>query len=275
MNMPLPKGTPTLQHMVTKRYSRPDNVFNTPGLSDLIIRCEVIPESRPASTDHFPITTHILLPQERTDTPPTHNFREADWTKFRQKLKTKLPALQGPPNIINQEILTTEADQLTQALQEAILEVIPKTKQRPDAKRWWNGDLRMRRKELNRLRADSYRFRAIADHPSHEEHRVKSSAYGDAIIQAKRQHWADYLEDMTSADIWTANKFIREPAGDGGCQRIPTLKVRAPNGTIQSISGNEDKAKVFAKLFFPPPPPNQEDYDQYHYPVPSTLHCPT
>jgi hypothetical protein len=32
--MALPKGIPTLQHMVTGRYSRPDNVFSTAGLSD-------------------------------------------------------------------------------------------------------------------------------------------------------------------------------------------------------------------------------------------------
>src|SRR5271168_261835 len=31
---------------------------------------------------------------------------------------------------------------------------------------------------------------------------------------------------MTAADVWTANKFIREPSGDGGSPRIPTLKVR-------------------------------------------------
>jgi len=32
MEMILPKGVPTLQHMVTKRYSRPDNFFSTPAL---------------------------------------------------------------------------------------------------------------------------------------------------------------------------------------------------------------------------------------------------
>ena len=59
--MALPKGIPTLQHMVTKRYSRRDNVFNTMGLSDLITKCEVDPTLRPTSTDHFPIVTNVLL----------------------------------------------------------------------------------------------------------------------------------------------------------------------------------------------------------------------
>jgi endonuclease/exonuclease/phosphatase family metal-dependent hydrolase len=68
--MALPKGIPTLQHMVTGRYSRPDNVFTTTGLTELIVRCEVDPTLRPTSTDHFPIITNILLPQEKTIIQP-------------------------------------------------------------------------------------------------------------------------------------------------------------------------------------------------------------
>lgn len=71
LSMALPKGIPTLQHMVTKRYSRPDNVFNTVGLSDYIIKCEVDPALRPPSTNHFPITTDISLPQERIEAIPS------------------------------------------------------------------------------------------------------------------------------------------------------------------------------------------------------------
>src|ERR1700678_2478766 len=62
--MALPKGIPTLKHMVMGRYSRPDNSFSTIGVSDLITSCEVIPSLRPTSTDHFLITTNLQLPQE-------------------------------------------------------------------------------------------------------------------------------------------------------------------------------------------------------------------
>jgi ribonuclease HI len=268
LNMPLPKGIPTLQHMVSKRYSRPDNVFNTPGLSELITKCEVDPSSRPACTDHFPILTNILLPQERISSQPTHNFREVDWDNYRHKLRTKLLATPDPQVIADLTQLTEAAECLTQALQETIHEEIPKTKPRPDAKRWWNGDLRKRKREINRLRVQSYRFRALANHPSHEELRVQSGKYGDAIIQAKRQHWADYLEEMTSADIWSANKFIREPAGDGGSPRIPTLKVSNDQGGITQINDNEDKAKTFVKTFFPPPPPQANAHEHFEYPEP-------
>ena len=145
---------------------------------------------------------------------------------------------------------------------------MPVSKPRPDAKRWWNGDLKRARKELNRIRSTSYRFRALADHPSHEELRLKSGQYGELIVQAKRQHWTAYLEEMTAADVWTANKFIREPAGDGGSPRIPTLRVVNQAGEQVLINDNEDKARTFVKMFFPPPPPGVEDYDDYVYPEP-------
>ena len=41
LDMTLPKGTPTLQHMVTKRYSRPDNAFCTKSILNLLTQCKV------------------------------------------------------------------------------------------------------------------------------------------------------------------------------------------------------------------------------------------
>jgi len=64
------------------------------------------------------------------------------------------------------------------------------------------------RKELNRIRADSYRNRALTDHSSHKELKKKSNTYGEAILLAKKQHWENYLEEMTSDEIWTANKYL-------------------------------------------------------------------
>ena len=266
--MALPKGLPTLQHMVTKKYSRPDNVFATPGLLDMVTKCKVDPAIHPTSTDHFPIVTNITLPQERINTPPSYNFREADWEVFRRTLRTKLRLTPQRPVITSLQQLEEAAAQLTTSIQIRIQENVKKSKPRPDAKRWWNSDLERMRKELNRLRADSYRYRALADDPSHQLLKDKSNRYGEAIIDAKRQHWANYLEEMTQSDIWTANKYIKEPVGDGGCPRIPTLRFKDNRGIDVTINNNEDKAKVFAKTFFPPPPELQEDYEHYEYPEP-------
>ena len=268
MTMALPKGAPTLRHMVTGRYSRPDNVFSTTGLSDLITRCEVIPALRPTSTDHFPIVINLTLPLEKTDPPPSFNFREVEWDDFNKKLKARLVTAPNPRHINNQEQLNAAVESLTTAIQNTIKETVTISKPRPDEKRWWNGDLARARRDLNRLRATSYKNRALADHPSHEELRVKSNHYGEQIIQAKRQHWTNYLEEMTAADIWTANKFVKEPVGDGGSPRIPTLKVKGPDGAEVLINNNEEKAKIFTKLFFPPPPVATNNLEHYEYPDP-------
>src|SRR6266571_9151963 len=42
-------------------------------------------------------------------------------------------------------------------------------------------------------------------------------------LHVKKQHWTDYLEDMTASNIWMANRYLREPAGDGGSPHIPML----------------------------------------------------
>ena len=254
MQMALPKGCPTLQHMHSKKYSRPDNFFNTPGLTDLITKCEVDSQSRPPATDHFPIVTNILLPQEKVNTPLSFNFREADWEEYREKLKPKLARLPDKPVIMNTAQLSSAIGDLTLALQETTKEVIKRNKDCPDTKQWWNRELIKMKKELNRLRSSSYTYRAIANHPSHSELKQKSNRYGEAIVQAKRSHWTNYLEEMTANEMWTANKYIKEPIGNGGSPRIPTLRTTDEAGAEALISSNEEKARTFAKIFFPLPP---------------------
>ena len=51
------KGVPTLQHMRSKRYSRPDNIFCSSLLSSSVFQCAVNAGACPVMTDHFPIIT--------------------------------------------------------------------------------------------------------------------------------------------------------------------------------------------------------------------------
>lgn len=72
-------------------------------------------------------------------------------------------------------------------------------------------------------------------------------------------------------DIWTANKYLKSPVGDGGAPRIPKLKVKDDEGIVTEFNENEDKAKIFAKLFFPPPPAQVvpgEQQEEYPAPLP-------
>ena len=108
LDMVLPKGIPMLQHMVTKRYSRPDNVFITSGLSELTTSCEVDPTSKPPSMDHFPIVTKLQIPQKLANTQTSYNFKTTNWTTFKQNLQQKLNSTPIPANLQN-ALQTTEA----------------------------------------------------------------------------------------------------------------------------------------------------------------------
>ena len=74
MFMALPKGIPTLKHMVTKHFFRPDNVFCSNSLVNHILKCDTMPERQPGKTDHHPIATILELVQERTMTNTSYNF---------------------------------------------------------------------------------------------------------------------------------------------------------------------------------------------------------
>ena len=74
MFMALPKGIPTLKHMVSKCLSRPDNVFCSNSLVNYVLKCDTMPERQPGKTDHYPIATTLELAQERTTTNTSHNF---------------------------------------------------------------------------------------------------------------------------------------------------------------------------------------------------------
>ena len=265
--MALPKGIPTLQHMVTKKYSRPNNIFVTEGLNKLITACEVDPELKPPYTDHHTITTNIQIPQKKATTNLNYNFRDVDWKSFKTKLSNKLNTSPIPTHFQNIEQIKLAINFLTRSIQNTIKEEVMQTKPRPDAKHWWNANLNIMKKNLNRLKNLSFEFHAIANHFSHIALRQDSKTYGKAIIQAKRSHWSNYLEEMSTDEIWTANKYLKDPPSDGGMPRMPSSKSTNAIGIISSIDNNEGKASLLAKTFFPPPPQNLQQADNQQHKI--------
>ena len=156
--------------------------------------------------------------------------------------------------------------ELTGAIQATIAAVVPFVKPAPHSRRWWNGELSTLKKQLNRLNNQSYRFRALTDHPIHVEHREARNKYSEAIKWAKSVHWQEFLDSAQGADIWMANRYISNPINDGGRQRIPTLKVTRPNDSPAEVSTNEEKVSVFHCCFFPPKPPTTSVPDSPNYP---------
>jgi len=270
LKMALPKGHLTLEHQVTKKYSRPDNFWCTEEMYDLLIRCEVDPSIRPPATDHFPIATYIDLPQERIAFKTSYNFRATDWEDFQENLAIRLLEIPPPQPLTTTQQFQEAATDLTEAIQDTICTRVPENKPCPYSKRWWSNDLSRKKTMMKKLSRLAYRFRALPDHISHTELRKARNKYGEAIIEAKRRHWEDFLENAAEQDLWTANQYLKEPIGDGGKTCIPTLKVpvEGEDGLLQEINTNEGKAKILAQIFFPKKPELSRVPENHEYPEP-------
>lgn len=112
MNMALQKGIPTLQHMVMKRYSRPEYIFLTEEILDWVISCKVDQALRPVLTDHFLITTKIVIAQGCTVEASSYNYRKTNWDLFKNNLMTKLNLPPPPPP----QTPITNTEQLDEAI---------------------------------------------------------------------------------------------------------------------------------------------------------------
>ena len=112
------------------------------------------------------------------------------------------------------------------------------------------------------------KHRAVPNHPCHKEWKAATNDYGKAILKAKRQHWIDFLEEAADHELWTANGYLKEPAGDGGKTHIPTLKVSAEDGITREVNTNEEKAALFSKAFFPDKPAQSLVPPSLQYPTP-------
>ncbi len=151
---------------------------------------------------------------------------------------------------------------------------VPLHKPFPTAKRWWTSELSTLRKEGNRLSRHSYRHRALTDHPSHTAYKTHQTLFAARILEAKQQHWTDFLEEATERELWVANRYIKDPVGDGGRPRIPSLRSKQPDGSWKEVVSNEEKAEEIAKSFFPSKPESSSVPPECQYPEPLESNTP-
>lgn len=192
MEMALPPGIPTLEHMVSKELHRVDQVFISAELSDYIIHCDTL-KYRPPCSDHYPIVTTIDLDIARTLPPPGHNFRATDWPEFRKELQQKMDrlTLHDPRN-------STEFEAILDNVMDAILTTIeshvPRTRPSAYMKRWWSKELTQMRTRTRALGKKSFRARLNdPTHAVHEEHRRARNDYAALIDSSKKNCWEDFV----------------------------------------------------------------------------------
>lgn len=259
----LPAALPTLRANGTGNLTRPDNVFGSNLLMDMLVSCKPLPERRPPCCDHFPIHTVLSL-----DLLPPHvegirwNWRGTDPGMFESELRAELEARDFPTGPIGSaEELDATVDMLIDTIYAVRDRTVPRAALTPFTKRWWSKELALERKQVQKLGRTSYRHRHLADHPSHSEYKRARNRYGDNIQRAKRDHWQAYLEGVNEESIWNFSRYVKGGHPDGSRARVPPLKRTKPDGSTELAHTNDEKSTLLFENFFPQGPEPEEDDD--------------
>ena len=188
MVVALPKNIPTLESMSTKNWTRPDNVFCSVNTEAMLVSCTTDPRLRGPGTDHVPILTTLEFLAAHTTSLPSYNFRATDWDKFNDKLAARLTDIPIPAPIVSETGFHEAVGNLTGVIQDTICTTVQLSTPSPHSKWWWNKRLESLKKEKNKLSSLSYRYRVVANHASHDEHRRVWNHYSKEIANAKREH---------------------------------------------------------------------------------------
>ena len=252
MLLALPKGIPTLQ-MAAGNWTRPDNVWRCNTPEDPIQRCDTAPTIHPPLADHLLIITILDLPMPRLSSPPTLNFRMADWNRVSSALGPRLEAETPAMCITSKEEFLKKVDDVVRIVDEVLHEQIDEKSPNPYKQRWWTEELSHLKKAQNRLSNKSHRFRHVRDHPAHTEYKVAANKFKEVMLETRNQDWVDWLEGASQQDLYLANKYISSKPSDYSNAHIPALHIHT-NGLPDLAEDNEQKVKALASSFFPPPP---------------------
>jgi hypothetical protein len=220
--------------------------------------------------------TTIDLAPPILNPPPTRNYKEVDWKKFKNMLQNALYEFPTDDPIVTEAEFQRVAKGVSDSILLAIDQHVPLSHPSPFTKRWWTHDLTQMRKELNKLAKSSYDLRYIPDHPIHKEHRKHRNRYSEEIKKMKKDHWLDWLESINSNEIWITNKYLNAEPSDGSAARIPTLTIKKPDGSSEQATSNAEKSEALARAFFPPHPVRTSypttSATQTRYRIPQTSH---
>ena len=168
-----------------------------------------------------------------------YNYAKTNWPALEYKLTELLPQIIDWKHATPAE-LDQYAEDLVNALATALVETTPRKKMCPFSKRWWNDNLTLLRRDVNRKRNH---YRRTRNEREGAAWRSARDEYRHEIKRAKERTWRQFLEEADERTLWTAKKYLDSLPTP---HYIPTL-----NNTANS---NEEKATEFQANFFPPPP---------------------
>ncbi|KAF9521638.1 hypothetical protein CPB83DRAFT_734024, partial [Crepidotus variabilis] len=208
--MVLSKDIPTLEAFSTKNLTQVNNVFASLEIVEWFIRCEVDPGLQPILMDYFPIMSVIETKVVASEERRRRNYRVTEWGDFRKALKGRLERMEQPREFTRGEAAVAEAARrgLEKAVMDTIDECMPWTKPVSFEKRWWTKTLR---RIMGRLTA---RHRTAPNDPVHKTYCQVRNKYFQAVKEAKRSHWREWLKELNGEEVWKASWLVDGDATD-------------------------------------------------------------
>ena len=202
MDLALPPAIPTILNSRGAR-TRPDNVFISEDISDWVTICDTLPDHTPPKADHFPIITHISFLTTTTTKERPWNFKATDWDHFKEALADRLENVPVNEQLQDKAHIDAALHQVETAILDTMAKTVPKSNPTPYAKRWWTKDLDKARKPARGTASVSRRFKQFPHHSSHEKARRARNDYNALIDKLKRQHWENWLENISDKTLGT------------------------------------------------------------------------
>ena len=178
---------------------------------------------------------------------------DANFKTINEKLQALLAAQCQTQKICSEEELENTVNTLVRLIQEVLAQEVPVTKPSPYTKHWWLKELTKLKREHSKLSKLSYHFRGIPNHPIYAKHKSTTNKLRNRIDETKKEHWTEWLDNATTRDIYTTNKYITSKPSDYSNMLIPPLKITNNQQQETLATDNSAKAKALAEVFFPPP----------------------
>lgn len=238
----------------------------TPDLARKATDWQVTTET---GSDHYGVLFSIQTSSNNQIDNPANQLRfntaKANWPAFNKELERainnnstlqQMNNLGDPRKADSKRILLKEDNELTkqlediglaitQVIQSAANEAIPRAKLGPKPKAWWNEELTKLRKDTTRHRRiykESIDATGIQDaYIQKRDFLLARNKYSSAIKEAKRKHWNAFLEQEDPKSIYKAMAYTRDSKVD----RIPP---------ILGETTFSRKCQAFRTALFPPPP---------------------
>jgi ribonuclease HI len=184
------------------------------------------------SSDHKPIVMELTLQtlHQKTDDTQKHNWKKADWTKYRSFLEK-----QKMPQNLN---VHRQAQWLATTMRTAKKRAVPLKRASNMARSYWNDDLTQKSHTLNEIR--------VSKGIDSEEWKTARQQLDEDILQAKRDHWRDKLNTLKEGQgteaLW---RTIR---------KLDDKEVPTPRGQVLMANGREyctdrQKAQAFVQQY--------------------------